>query len=264
MKKTTPKDPITLFGKLSHDHFQNLGYSDISKNNRVYVNGSLQFENYQINDFPLHFGRVTESVNIKDNHFEYFSNKSPRLIKGSLWANRNRISSLKNMPKVETAIVLECNALTKLEYLPTELSSLNFAGNEITSLNGITEHIEDHLIISNNPIKSLRDIHKQLAHCRTIDVSDTPIEEGGIGLLLVKNLEFITCDKTVKIFFDDDRADEFIHPQDPFSNRPKYHPRRYRAMTIINKYLALGGGKEYLLDCANELENAGLEKFALL
>ena len=81
-----------------------------------------------------------------------------------------------------------------------------------------------------NQLTSLVGIHKIIKSCKGINLYDNPIKEGGLGLLLIKDLKYIQY------------------------NLP--------AFQIIEKYL--GKGKRGMIDCQTELIKAGFKDFAKL
>ncbi len=109
----------------------------------------------------------------------------------------------------------------------------NVDSNELASFQNLPHSIGGWLDLNQNKITSLVGINKTIKRCHSIDLSRNPIEEGGLGLLLIENL------RQVHAFKDGD-----------FS----------KALEIIGKYL--GQGKAGVLKCQEELEEAGLEKYA--
>ncbi len=103
--------------------------------------------------------------------------------------------------------------------------------------------------LTGNKITSLKGVHKELTHCRTLDLSYNHIKEGGIGLLLIVGLKGIKYNE----------------------DSPTAHgtsTRAFQALAIINRYLGQGSiddnGQQFLLECANELDEAGLHEFGVL
>ncbi len=180
---------------------------------------------------------------------------------GSMYLSKNKnLKSLKNAPKEITKNFecFEC-ALASLKNSPKTVGEIfDVANNKITSFKGSPEYIGGsfycgnnfitsfehcpsiiggHFYCGSNNIKSLVGIHKHIKEIgHTLYLTNNPIEEGGIGLLLIKNIKFISADNC---------SNEFT-----------------KVNKIINKYLHKG--KAGLLECQNELEEAGLERFAKL
>ena len=84
--------------------------------------------------------------------------------------------------------------------------------------------------LSNNDIKSLVGVHKHIKHCKTLNFNNNPLEEGGLGLLLIDGLEKIISD--------------------------------IPALKIIAKYV--GQGKKGMMLAHAELIENGYEAFAKL
>ncbi len=114
--------------------------------------------------------------------------------------------------------------------------SLDCSDNSLKNLDRFPSIIRDGLNFKGNKITSLVGINKIIKYTKWIDLTNNPIEEGGIGLLLIEGLETV---------FNGNKSNDFKI-----------------AVNIITKYL--GKGKHGLLNCQNELEEAGLERFAKL
>ena len=64
--------------------------------------------------------------------------------------------------------------------------------NNLTDLVGCASHIGGDLYVQHNPITSLVGIHKIIKSCKGFYFDDDKIKEGGIGLLLIKDLTEIS------------------------------------------------------------------------
>ena len=104
------------------------------------------------------------------------------------------------------------------------------SSNSLTDLVGCASHIGGSLRCEYNDITSLVGIHKIIKSCPIIYFDDMRIKEGGIGLLLIENLEWIT------------RSNE------PFK--------------IISKYF--GTGTKGMMACSKELISRGYTNYAKL
>ena len=102
--------------------------------------------------------------------------------------------------------------------------------NQLTSLEGAPSQVCGDFACSGNKLTSLVGIHKIIKSCKGIGLSGNPIKEGGLGLLLIKDLKYIGADQP--------------------------------ALKIIAKYL--GKGKRGMIDCQTELIKAGYKDFAKL
>ncbi len=109
------------------------------------------------------------------------------------------------------------------------------SGHKLKNLDNFPEYIESGMIANRNNITSLVGIHKIIKHAKWVSFADNPIEEGGIGVLLIDGLKKIAYNINIKSDFN-------------------------RACEIINKYTYKG--KSAILECQEELIEAGLEAFA--
>ena len=151
---------------------------------------------------------------------------------GDLDITNNLITSLDGCPQHITGDFL-CvnNGLTSLAGGPQIIDkSYDCTDNQLTDLTGCASYISAELHIRGNRIKSFVGIHKIIKHCRIIYVDDEHVTEGGIGLLLIKNLEYISTDST------------------PF--------------LVITDYL--GKGTKGMMDCSKELISMGYTNYAKL
>ena len=123
------------------------------------------------------------------------------------------------------------NSLTSLVCGPQQVDGhYSCQHNQLTDLVGCASHIGGILNCCYNNITSLVGIHKIIKSCNEIWFDDLKIVHGGIGLLLVENLEV-------------------IHGS----------PEQY---TIFNRYL--GTGTKGMMACRDELIKKGLEEYAKL
>jgi len=123
------------------------------------------------------------------------------------------------------------NQLTSLEGAPSQVGGyFSCADNKLTSLEGAPSQVGGYFSCADNKLTSLVGIHKIIKSCKTIGLSGNPIKEGGLGLLLIKDLKYIGADQP--------------------------------ALKIIAKYL--GKGKRGMIDCQTELIKAGYKEFAKL
>ncbi len=116
-------------------------------------------------------------------------------------------------------------------------------GHKLKSLKNFPEYVGRGCIARNNNIESLVGIEKIIKHASWLSFDGNPIEEGGIGVLLIDGFS--------KITHSSNQA-KGVESKEDFD----------RACQIINKYG--GKGKAGLLHCQDELEDAGLGRFAKL
>ena len=135
----------------------------------------------------------------------------PTHITGSFNCGSNQITSLVGGPqKVDGDYICEDNRLTDFE--------------------GCASHIEGYIGSVDNQITSLVGIHKIIKSCIAIEFDSEKITQGGIGLLLIANLEDMSTST------------------EPFK--------------IIKSYL--GTGTKGMLDCSKELTAKGYGDYAKL
>jgi len=122
----------------------------------------------------------------------------------------------------------------KLARLPVKFGEVggdfSCSDNQLTSLEGAPSQVGGDFYCIKNKLTSLVGIHKIIKSCKAIGLRGNPIKEGGLGLLLIKDLEDIGADQP--------------------------------ALKIIAKYL--GKGKRGMIDCQTELIKAGFKDFARL
>ena len=102
--------------------------------------------------------------------------------------------------------------------------------NKLTDLVGCASHIGGELDCTINNITSLVGIHKIIKNCNVINFDEYKIKHGGIGLLMIENLNGISCKSS------------------PFA--------------IISKYL--GSGAKGMMECRDELIANGWHNYAKL
>ncbi len=190
--------------------------------------GLISFKNFPIECTDL---------DINSNSFENLKGLPTRNIHGSLNCSSNRMTSLEGCPSVIggdfNCIV---NNLTTLKGGPKVVGGDYFCKeNKLTSLEGVAEEVKE-LYAMHNKINTLINISKQLKKCTHIDLTGNVIQDGGLGLLLVEGLEHVETAMCGKPFKD--------------------------AIVIITKYLV--DGRAGILECQEELIDAGLERFAIL
>ena len=153
---------------------------------------------------------------------------------GDLDVSGYNIKSLEQCPEVITGnFSCSVNQLTSLVDGPQQVYGHYFCyGNQLTDLVGCASHITGILDMKNNNITSLIGIHKIIKSCTSISLNTDKITEGGIGVLLINNLEKIGN----------------------YSNR--------RAFKIIEQYI--GYGTKGMMECRKELTAKGYAVYAKL
>ncbi len=153
---------------------------------------------------------------------------------GNLYdCSKNKLLSLRGSPKIVHDFRCDANFLIDLKYAPKEVTGrFDCSNNKLTSFEGVPK--VPYLDISYNPITSLEGIYSNVKQCNVIDISGCLINSGGVGLILIQDLTEIR-------------------------GIPHWNPF-YGPLEIIKKYF--GYGKGSLLKCAEELVDAGYEKYA--
>jgi len=180
---------------------------------------------------------VTEPVNVTGD-VNLRSLKLARLpvkfgeVGGDFWCSINKLTSLEGAPsRVGGYFSCSYNQLTSLEGAPSQVGGYFYCpGNKLTSLEGAPSQVGRYFVCSDNKLTSLVAIHKIIKSCQGIILQGNPIKEGGLGLLLIKDLKYID------------------------SELP--------AFEIIRKYL--GKGKRGMIDCQTELIKEGYKEYAKL
>ena len=142
------------------------------------------------------------------------------------------IDSLEGCPQHITGY-FDCggNHVTSLIYGPQQVDGhYNCAYNILTELTGCASHIDGVLNFSGNKITSLIGIHKIIKNCKKILFDCDKITEGGIGLLMIGGMSYISSDTP------------------PFE--------------IIKSYL--GTGTKGMMECSKELMSKGHTKYTKL
>ena len=157
----------------------------------------------------------------------------PKYQGGRWYIGDNQLTSLEGSPNHITGD-FECrfNLLTSLVGGPQHVDEdYNCTFNRLTDLVGCASHIGDRMIFDNNKITSLIGIHKIIKSCTNMVFDDNKIIEGGIGLLLIKNLTWISS--------------EYSEP-----------------LSTIKSYL--GSGTKGMMACSKELISKGYDNYAKL
>ncbi len=226
----------------------------LTVNNRVDISG------YGIETIPAQFQEVTGYFDCSDNslrslkgcpkyirmEFDCSLNNlaslqyGPTVVEKDYKCHQNLLESLEHGPKrVLGRFNCNSNQLSSLEYGPDQADNYDCSNNYINTIEYLPEYVKFDLDLSSNRLTSLVGIHKKLS-CETIRISNNPIEEGGLGLLLIDRLMFINS----------------------HNNRAEDTEDFFNAIQIIKKYIHLH--RAGILACQQELIDAGLERFAKL
>ncbi len=199
------------------------------------LKGTLYLRNNGLTSLEGCPKKVVGTVQVTDNKLTSLVG-GPEEITLNYYCNNNLLATLEGAPKKLKNGDFNChnNKLTSFEHAPIMIKGeFNGGYNSVTSLIGIPKEVIS-LRVDDNKITSLLGIHK-MSKFENIKLSSNPIVEGGLGLLLVPGLLSIQA-------FDCGKFTE--------------------AAKIISKYLSKG--KSAILECQDELIEAGFEEFAKL
>jgi hypothetical protein len=154
-----------------------------------------------------------------------------------------KLTSLRGSPTIVTGY-FDCSAnkLASLKHGPTRvMGEYNVSENPLKNLDGIAEYIGGTLYLNYlGGITSLKDIHKRVKHVgNKIVIMESGITSHVLGLLLINGVTEVTVG--------------YAHTM-----------VREEWSDIINNYLPNYRGNHAVLDCQNELIDAGLDDYAQL
>ncbi len=145
--------------------------------------------------------------------------------------------------RVDGVVALNYCDLSQIPFMIDEVSEFFSVGhNLLKSFDNFPRTIGTTLDVQDNQITSLIGIHKKINECKGIILKGNPISEGGLGLLLIKNINHV-------VYEDKNMSTT---------------PRGDLALKIIHSYVQTEGGRDCLLECQQELIDAGLDEFAIL
>ena len=155
---------------------------------------------------------------------------APQHIDDDFWCHDNQLTSLEGAPQYVGGD-FRCfgNQLTSLEGAPERIGGDFWCqDSRLSSLKGAPKYIGGNFRCHYNNLTSLENIHEQILEINgEANFEQNPIKSHVLGLLLIKGLTSVS--------FDNKHLEK-----------------------IINKYLPLGD----IMECQNELIDAGLEEFA--
>ena len=228
---------------------------------------------------------VKDSFHVSDSELTSLEG-GPKVVNLTYNCSRNKLTNFKGAPRTCAVIEATENLITSLVGLPSTLGTMKRTGyldvsnnsltdlnhcplmyngkfkcklNQLTSLDGCPNHLNQ-LDVSNNRLTSLKGIHKYFKNGNLTDlnISGNLITSHLLGLLLIPGLQKITCDNAIAINTLTTRAMQ----QNGVSNKTiKIFEDLDAAMCIIIKHRAVDAD---IIDCQQELIEAGLKKFAQL
>lgn len=162
---------------------------------------------------------------------------APKIVKGVFNCSSNKsLTSLKGLPEVGADVMCHDCSLTSLKGAPEYVKGrFDCSDNPISSLEYAPKRVKENFMIVGCQLTNLKNIH---SHIKSVgghlSVMNNPIKSHVLGVLLIEDLEY-------------------------------FYMSNKTASAIINKYLHyLGKGRHGVIDCQNELIEAGLESYAQL
>lgn len=155
---------------------------------------------------------------------------------GKFVCSNKKLTSLEGAPKtIDGDFWCNNNHLTSLKGAPERVTGgFDCSSNRLTSLEGAPKKIGSYFFCDNNNLTSLQNIHKMITEINgDFYCHKNKITSHVLGLLLIPGIKNIVAS-----------VDEFSW------------------VKILNRYL--GKGRKGMLDCQNELIEAGLEEYAQL
>jgi hypothetical protein len=160
---------------------------------------------------------------------------APSSVGGTFYCSRNQLTSLKGAPSAVGGY-FDCgiNQLTSLEGAPSSVGGTFYCNsNQLTSLKGAPSAVSGDFYCGRNQLTSLEDIHKQIKEISGgFYATGNPIKSHVLGVLLIHGVTEIKMG-SIKV------------------------------QNILNGHLP-SKGMESVLECQDELIDAGLEDFAKL
>ena len=197
-----------------------------------YMGGNFNCRDHQLTSLKGSPEEIDGAFECSDNELTSLAG-APRKVGGNFLCVSNKLTSLEGAPrKINGTFSCTSNKLTSLKGGPDEVSGIFYCiNNKLTSLGGAPKIVGRDFKCNQNHLTSLEGIHLKIQIIDGIAVfNDNPIKSHVLGLLLIDELQ--------KVYLDHKQVQE-----------------------IINKYLA---GSRDVMDCQNELMDAGLDEYAQL
>lgn len=172
---------------------------------------------------------------------------------------------------IEGWFQVDVAGLSSYENFPTKvLRTCSLEGNKFTNFEGLdgTQQYRTYKF-KDNPIKSLKNIHKHITSAEEVDFRGCPIEDSILGICLIDGLKYLNGrSPDTETHFT-----IFKHQGDPVKGRDgklqyvdletaEIFSAKHAAFLIVEKYL--GKGRAGVLDAQKELEELELDDFAKL
>lgn len=215
---------------------------EIRDDGTVDVDGNVEMNNCYLSYIPVKFGKVTGFFGCQDNKLRNLENCPTSVGAYFSCGDNPELTSLKGFPlEVGGTIHMpKLPKLTKLDF-PSSLNNVTLQkivlrGSGITSLDGIPRNIKVLTIEDCRNLTSLHNIHKQFDSLERLDLHAPRIKSHVLGLLKIKDLRHIDSTSMEQTNWD----------------------------RIVSKYLPNTRGNQAVIDCQNELIDAGLDDYAQL
>lgn len=152
------------------------------------------------------------------------------------WQNRETLDGVPIPPLIAGSFNCSRNKLTSLVGGPRKvLHDYRAHKNLLSNFDGFPEFVGMTMQLANNKFTSLHNIHKALKECHGgLILDNNPIKSHMLGVLLIEKLSYV---------------------------RMKHNSA---VENIINKYLPNNRGNDAIIDCQNDLLDAGLDEYAQL
>ncbi len=210
----------------------------------------------KLNDVLQEARAKTPGANLQQQSLETLPTDIPTVLNRDFNCRRNKLKSLKGAPQTVNGFVdISSNQITSLEYFPTYIKEYaNIGSNNISTFDGLVGcKIGGSLWINENRFTSLKGIEKAFVEIngeiRIEERNKYQIKGYVLGLLKIRNLT------KVLQWGAYGKKDGKIKGSD-FD----------KALVIINKFLVNKKGpvcsNAEILECAIELDDAGLEEFS--
>ena len=248
---------INGFFNCSDNDLTSLEHGPIKINGTFECSGNLNLKSFK--GMPKEGIKNLHANNCDIRSFEF----CPSVINGDVYCPYNEnLTSLKGMPQMEVKdlIISNCNLtslegapkkidgqfdcssnknLTSLKGMPQEgVIDIDFSNCNISSLEGAPKKIYGNVYADSNPIISLKNVHKIIEEINGKIFLPESIESNILGLLKIKNLKSINFKNLI-------------------------FEGNFELSKIINKYLP-NPSPSQIIDCQNELIDAGFEEYAEL
>jgi hypothetical protein len=259
----TNKCILDADGNTSHVNVSGKGITSLKGSSRI-VGGHFFVTNNKLQNLSGAPRRVGGDFDVSDNSKLTSLEGAPSVVIREFKASSTAITNLKGLPKELTTLrITNCKSLIDLSDCPIihdfldvsyskslkSLKGISYVGRTLMATDCDISSLEDcnisanKIYLNNNPIKSLHNIHKHISSTKSLMFRGCKITECVLGLLLIPKLTEVVFGPA-----------GITTPVDALHD----------VSTIINKYLKEPMSKQRMIDCQNELIDAGYEEYAQL